>query len=120
MAELKWKAKPDGHDYPAALDFLTLVLGPEDAKRKVRALKRAPMSVRKAKDIIRASGLPVLPVTDAHVAKALAEVKAGEELSPILLVRSPGWGVLLIADGYHRSCASYHIEDDTPIPCKLV
>jgi len=25
-----------------------------------------------------------------------------------------------IADGYHRVCASYHLDEDTEIPCRLV
>lgn len=120
MAEPKWKEQPEDHDYPAAYAYLSLILERSVAKNYVEKLKSVSMSERKAKDILRASGLPVLPKDDAHVAKALKKIERGEELSPILLVRSPGWGVLLIADGYHRACASYHLEDDTLIPCKLV
>jgi hypothetical protein len=25
-----------------------------------------------------------------------------------------------IADGYHRVCASYHVEENTDIPCRIV
>ena len=28
--------------------------------------------------------------------------------------------LLQIADGYHRVCASYHLNEDTDIPCRLV
>jgi hypothetical protein len=27
---------------------------------------------------------------------------------------------LQIADGYHRVCASYHADENTDIPCRLV
>jgi len=27
---------------------------------------------------------------------------------------------LQIADGYHRVCASYHVDENTDIPCRLV
>jgi hypothetical protein len=27
---------------------------------------------------------------------------------------------LQIADGYHRVCASYHIDENTDIPCRIV
>ena len=41
---------------------------------------------------------------------------AGTELSPVLLVRgTPLW----VADGYHRVCASYHIDENTSIPCRI-
>jgi len=26
---------------------------------------------------------------------------------------------LQIADGYHRVCASYHLNEDTEIPCRI-
>jgi hypothetical protein len=26
---------------------------------------------------------------------------------------------LQIADGYHRVCASYHLDENTDIPCRL-
>jgi hypothetical protein len=25
-----------------------------------------------------------------------------------------------IADGYHRICASYHVDENTEIPCRIV
>jgi hypothetical protein len=27
---------------------------------------------------------------------------------------------LTVADGYHRICASYHLDEDTDIPCRIV
>jgi hypothetical protein len=27
---------------------------------------------------------------------------------------------LTIADGYHRVCASYHLDEDADVPCRLV
>jgi len=27
---------------------------------------------------------------------------------------------LIVADGYHRICASYHLDEDADIPCRLV
>jgi hypothetical protein len=27
---------------------------------------------------------------------------------------------LTVADGYHRICASYHIDEDADIPCRIV
>jgi hypothetical protein len=70
-----------------------------------------------AKDILRASALPLLAANDHEVAKDLSKVKSGTKLSPVLLVRgTPLW----IADGYHRVCASYHLDEDAAIPCRIV
>ena len=26
---------------------------------------------------------------------------------------------LWVADGYHRVCASYHLDEKTPVPCRM-
>jgi hypothetical protein len=77
---------------------------------------------RKAKDLLRASGLDALPRDNTHVAKDLDKVRAGERLSPVLLVRGDlSHGVpLVVADGYHRICASYHLDENADIPCRIV
>jgi hypothetical protein len=116
MTEAKehWKSQPDAHDFPAAADYLELVLAPKDVERAVAALKSA-------KDLSRASGLPLLPPDNIHVAKDLDKVKQGVTLSPVLLVRGQaGRGVpLTVADGYHRISASYHIDENADIPCRI-
>lgn len=77
-----------------------------------------------AKDLFRASGLPHLEADDHEVVKDLHKVKSGEQLSPVLLVRGPVLLVratpLWVADGYHRICASYHLDEDEVIPCRIV
>ena len=72
--------------------------------------------------MLRASRLPLLPAENVHVKKDLAKVKEGTRLSPVLLVRGRGdkGTPLTIADGYHRICASYHIDEDADVPCRLV
>jgi hypothetical protein len=121
-----WKDEPDEHDFPAAYDYLTLVTEETTAGRLVDALRAAALTHRKAKDILRASRLALLPEDNVHVAKDLDKVKNGKPLSPVLLVRGhadPDLRVnddLVIADGYHRVCASHHLDENTDIPCKLV
>jgi hypothetical protein len=117
-----WKTEPDEHDYPAAMAYLSLVSGEEAAAALVKALKDAPLTLHKAKDLLRASRLPLLPDTNAHVAKDLEKVRKGEDLSPVLLVRGNlvSGTALVIADGYHRICASYNLDEDADIPCRLV
>ena len=57
-----------------------------------------------------------------HVARDLDKVTRGDKLSPILLVR--GRFVkdrdLVVADGYHRICASYWLNENSHIPCRIV
>jgi len=121
MPRIVWKEEPDEHDYPAAESYLSLLAQPTAVETTVAALRTASLTHYKAKDILRASGLPLLPANDHHVGKDLAKVMAGQRLSPVLLVRgalSRGFP-LQIADGYHRVCASYHLNPDTDIPCKI-
>lgn len=82
-----WAGNPDPHDYPAAEDYLSLLMPPAAARRLVRRLRAAPIVRRKAKDLLRASRLPALSAKNYHVARDLKKVKAGKPLSPVLLVR---------------------------------
>jgi hypothetical protein len=77
-----WAEKPDPDDDPAAEDYLSLLMPEAAAKRLVRRLRTAPIARRKAKDLLRASRLPVLPPKNFHVAKDLKKVDAGKKLSP--------------------------------------
>jgi hypothetical protein len=118
-----WNEKPDDQDYPAAEDYLSLLMPPAAARRLVRRLRATPIAHRKAKDLLRASRLPVLPPDNYHVARDLKKVKAGKKLSPVLLLRGrlgEAEVPLTIADGYHRICASWHLDEDADIPCRIV
>ena len=121
MNGVRWKNEPDQHDYPAAASYLALIAGPETIGVLVEGLRSAPIEHFKAKDILRASGLELLPADNQHVAKDIGTVKAGKKLSPVLLVRGAlqrGFP-LQIADGYHRVCASYHLGENNDIPCRI-
>jgi hypothetical protein len=118
-----WADKPDPGDFPAAADYLSLLMPDAIAKRLVGRLRTAPIARRKAKDLLRASRLPVLPPENFHVAKDVKKVNAGKKLSPVLLVRGRVGQAeipLTIADGYHRICASYHLDENADIPCRIV
>ena len=115
-----WKTEPDEHDYPAAYDYLTLLIPEKHATTVVSRLRKAPISHRKAKDILRASDLHLLPPDSEHVAKDIKKVEMGTLLSPVLLVRSVGaTRPLIVADGYHRVCASHHLDENLDIPCRI-
>ena len=117
----RWKELPDDHDYPAAEDYLSLVTSAEVAKQLARRLRSVPIEHRKAKDLLRASRLPVLGPDNFHVSKDLKKVAKGRLLSPVLLVRGTLQPEipLIVADGYHRICASYHLDEDADIPCRI-
>ena len=77
---------------------------------------------KKAKDLLRASCLALLPKDNPHVRVDLKKIKKGTPLSPILVVRGElNTGVAMqIADGYHRVCASYYTDENTDIPVRIV
>jgi hypothetical protein len=113
-----WKDDPEEHDFPAAASYLSLLIEPPAVAKLVKSLQQATQLERyKAKDILRASALALLPADDKHVASDLDKVKAGKKLSPVLLIRGEP---LVIADGYHRVCASYHLDENADIPCRIV
>jgi hypothetical protein len=117
-----WQDEPEDHDFPAAADYLSLVAPASEVTKVVEALRSAETVHRKAKDLLRASELELLPADNVHVKKDLAKVKDGKRLSPVLLVRGRGdkGTPLTVADGYHRICASHHIDEDADVPCRLV
>jgi hypothetical protein len=122
VAGVKWLDAPQAHDYPAAASYVSLLAGPTQIRALGSALKAAPVVRYKAKDILRAAGLALLPADDIHVAKDLAQIRAGNPLSPCLMIRGNArrGRQALIADGYHRVCASYYTDEDTDIPVKIV
>ena len=121
-SEVLWGEEPDEHDYPAAADYLALLAPAAQISEIVAALKQAPIVHKKAKDLLRASCLALLPIDNPHVQRDLKKIKKGTALSPILVVRGElNTGVAMqIADGYHRVCASYYTDENTDIPVRIV
>jgi hypothetical protein len=118
--DIRWLPEPEDHDYTAAEDYLSLLTSKAEAARIADWLRELPTRQRKAKDILRASQLPLLPASNTHVVKDQAKAASGERLSPVLLVRGQhGDKPLTIADGYHRVCAVYHIDEDAVIACRI-
>lgn len=119
---VKWADEPAQHDYPAAASFLLLTASPTQVGILTGLFSRSPTVYQRAKDILRAARLALLPADDPEVARDLDKVAKGKALSPVLLVRGDlGQGrALQIADGYHRVCAGYHLDEGTEIPCRVV
>jgi hypothetical protein len=117
---ISWLKKPENHDYPAAASYLSLIYDERTVAKLIKRLKKAAMTTFKSKDIFRASRLSLLGVSNSHIVKDSKKINAKISLSPLLLVRDAKRGTLIIADGYHRLCAVYLIDEDAVIPCKIV
>ena len=120
QTSIQWLPEPEDHDYPAAESYLSIIYDEKTAAAFVAKLKKAPVSKFKAKDIFRASSLSLLGVSNSHVDKDRKKIRDGKKLSPLLLVRESGPCKVVIADGYHRLCAVYSVDEDAVIPCKIV
>jgi hypothetical protein len=119
----RWEATPSDDDYAAAARYLSLLMPDKAASSLAVVFKRGQLVPHRANDLLRSSGLPLLPTDDPEVVKDLKKVKKGMQLSPVLVVRGSLDGdgrTLTVADGYHRICASYHLDPDAEVPCQIV
>jgi hypothetical protein len=117
---IAWFDEPEAHNYPAAHSYLSLIYDDKTAERFVKRLRGAKVVDFKSKDIFRASALSLLGVSNFFVEKDRQKILHGKKLSPILLVRDPDHGRVIVADGYHRLCSVYSFDEEAPIPCKIV
>jgi hypothetical protein len=119
MASIKWLGEPEDKDYAAAQSYLSLLLAPDLLREAVTLLRDAPEGKWRAKDILRAARLPLLKrKQSSEVAEKLKHIADGTAISPILLIHD-GRGTLVIADGYHRACASCTVDEDAQVPGRL-
>ncbi|HXW43457.1 MAG TPA: hypothetical protein VEL03_01635 [Streptosporangiaceae bacterium] len=105
------------HDYDAAYNYLSLKLDERRASEVVDGLKKAKVTQRRANDILRATGLPPLPLTDPGVKRDLLKLLSGEKLSPVLICDQKVGAD--IADGYHRVSLAYNIDPFMSVPLRL-
>ncbi len=117
---VKWADDVEADDYPAAHSYLSLIFDKKRVGKIIASLRKAPLTAFKAKDLFRASQLSLLGISNSQVEKNRRRIRAGKALWPILLVRDPGNGRVIVADGYHRMCAVYGFDQDAIIQCKIV
>jgi hypothetical protein len=110
---LQWKREVAEHDYAAASSYLSIRFGESQAREVSEKLKKLPVIIRRANDILRATGREPLPLSDPGVLKDLKKVLAGEKLSPVLVAEGD------IADGYHRVSLAYALDPYADVPLKL-
>jgi hypothetical protein len=117
-----WRKEPVAKDFAAALSFLTLIYPSARARELAHRLRRAKALAHAAKDLLRASGLPLLPRDESQVEADLKRIRKGKPLSPVLLVQGDmSRGIpLIVADGYHRICAICYYDEDAAISCRMV
>jgi len=109
----RWAAIPTADDVADATHFLTLldVAGPLTVDED--------QCVYPAKDLLRAARLPLLPKDSAGVHKWLGRLHDGAEIPPVLLLIGSlvADRPLIVAEGYHRVCACYLRDEQTPVAC---
>jgi hypothetical protein len=114
---ISWLKEVADHDYEAAVSYLSLKYGKKQAGLIAGRIRKASLTMRRANDILRATGLPPLPLSDPGVRRDLLKLLNGEKLSPVLVYdQDPGAD---IADGYHRVSLAYNIDPFMDIPLKM-
>ncbi len=115
-----WSSTVPNEDYAAAAAFLALVMVPARVPAVIKKLRGAGIQAYRAADLFRASRTKLPKKDDRPCREAIAKIRAGEAIAPVLLVRDPPRGTVIIADGYHRVCAAVRIDPDVVLHCKIV
>ena len=115
---VKWATVLDMNQVGDAKRFLRMTSSGKMADQLVNQMVTGQPRNFKAKDILRASGLQLLPPTDPHVAESLQKIANGVALQPVYAVKGDitTGRPLVVADGYHRTCAVFHTDPSTDIP----
>jgi hypothetical protein len=117
VEKIKWLDEVADHDYAAAEAYLSLKFDKEGVHKIAKRLRHAPLTVRRANDILRAAGLTAARLDDPGVMKDLIKVIEGRQLSPVLVVSAEAGAD--IADGYHRVSLVYRIDPYGEVPLKI-
>ncbi len=117
--KIKWLKSSSDKDFDAARRFLEILYGARRAKRYVARLKDAPICEYLAKDILRASGTSLLELQAFDWTKQHDEIRNGTPLSPILLIRREKANRIVVADGFHRLCASFTFDEQSEVRCLI-
>jgi hypothetical protein len=114
---IRWLDDVAEHDYEAAHNYLSLKFDEKRAGEIVDRIRRGKLTSRRANDILRATGLAALPLTDPGVRRDLLKLLSGEKLSPVLVCDQKAGAD--IADGYHRVSLAYNVDPFMSVPLRL-
>jgi hypothetical protein len=114
---IEWLDHVAEHDYASAEAYLSIKLDGDTVTKAIERLRKAPLTTRRANDILRAAGLSAAPLDDPGVMKDLVKVVQRIRLSPVLVIKDKNGAD--IADGYHRVSLVYRLDPDAYIPLKL-
>lgn len=117
VENIKWLDDVAAHDYDSAEAYLSLKLKDEAVGKAVKRLRKAPLTRRRANDILRSAGLTPAPLDDPGVMKDLVKVIEGSRLCPVLVVNDGAKAD--IADGYHRVSLVYRLDPYGEVPLKI-
>ena len=113
---IHWSATLQERQVIGALNFLRLLLSEKEVKKAGKQLRRKfTITFHAAKDIIRASQSQMVADSDDNLKEQLRKIKVGESISPIVLLRLERR--VIVADGFHRLCAGYKIDEKQKIAC---
>jgi hypothetical protein len=115
---IRWEKDVAPHDFEAALAYLSLRFDEDRAEKLVKKLRSAPITQRRANDVLRACGREPLELDDPGVRRDLVTIAQGRRLSPILVVYDKDGGPD-IADGYHRVSLAYRLDPFATIPLRI-
>ena len=117
VGKIEWRDDVAEHDYAAAAAYLSIKLDQPHVAKLIRRLRKAPLTTRRANDILRAAGLTPAPLDDPGVMKDLIKVIGRTRLSPVLVINDETGAD--IADGYHRVSLVYRVDPYGDVPLKL-
>jgi hypothetical protein len=117
VGKIEWLDDVAEHDYAAAEAYLSIKRDKDDVDKIVGRLRKAPLTTRRANDILRAAGLTPAPLDDPGVIKDLIKVIEHRRLSPVLVISDEKGAD--IADGFHRVSLVYRIDPYGDVPLKL-
>jgi hypothetical protein len=112
-----WKDKPEAEDFPVAESYLSLLVGADAAAKLAKALRKERSLKHYAAKDLAGRRLGDARPGRLRGRRRPQEGQARRQAVPCAASsRVPLW----VADGYHRICASYYLDEKIEVPCRIV
>lgn len=112
---IRWRPTAQPKDFAAAQEYLALRVGRPRAKKLADLLADAPVTQRRANDILRAACRAPAPAEDPGVQRKLRRVVDGKRLTPALVAAFEDGGSD-VCQGYHELSAVYWLDPFAAVP----